>query len=282
MQKGFYEDLSRLPTVNEETIENDLGRLDVHLKLRDKAVGVPFVDSLAIFNARGKLINFSRHWPSPDLNVADQDFFKALKNGYKADVLSRRDRCRRHVQADGSRHLARRIAGPNGEFLGVISASLISLICKIISARSALDPDSSLALFRNDGSLLARYPENQSDIGRKFANAIAIAAGGQRRPWGRREEGVIDGSYRMVAAYRVTGYPLVASATKTTTAILAHWQQDRRLRCRRRRFVIAVIAAFAFLFTCACSETTRRWRRPAASASGPNNSASKACVSTWP
>ena len=48
VQKGFYDDLSRLPVVNEQTIENDLRRLDVHLKLRDKAGGMPYVSSLDI------------------------------------------------------------------------------------------------------------------------------------------------------------------------------------------------------------------------------------------
>ena len=61
-------------------------------------------------------------------------------------------------------------------------------------------------------------------------------------------EGVIDGYYRMVAAYRVTGYPLVASATKTTAAILAHWERTAKYVAGAAAFVIAIIAAFAFLF----------------------------------
>ena len=61
-------------------------------------------------------------------------------------------------------------------------------------------------------------------------------------------EGVIDGYYRMVAAYRVTGYPLVASATKTTAAILAHWEKTAEYIAGAAAFIIAMIAAFAFLF----------------------------------
>jgi diguanylate cyclase (GGDEF)-like protein/PAS domain S-box-containing protein len=246
VQKGFYEDLSRLPTVDEETIENDLGRLDVHLKLRDKAIGVPFVDSLAIFNAHGKLINFSRHWPSPDLNVADQDFFTALKNdpglpSYLGEPM----------REDGSgawvTHLARRIAGPNGEFLGVISASLNLRYLQNYFGEITSNPDSSFALFRTDGTLLARYPGDHIEIGRRFTKAIALQLVQHADHGAGVSEGVIDGYYRMVAAYRVTGYPLVASATKTTAAILAHWEKTAIYIAGAAAFTIAIIAAFAFL-----------------------------------
>ncbi len=247
VQRGFYEDLSRLPAVNEEIIENDLGRLDVHLKLRDKAIGVPFVDSLAIFNAHGKLINFSRHWPSPDLNVADQDFFAALKNdpgltSYLGEPM------REGGSGAWVTHLARRIAGPNGEFLGVISASLNLRYLQNYFGEITSNPDSSFALFRNDGTLLARYPGDHIEIGRRFTNAISLRLVEHTDHGAGVSEGVIDGYYRMVAAYRVTGYPLVASATKTTAAILAHWERTAKYIAGAAAFIIAVIAAFAFLF----------------------------------
>jgi len=246
VQKGFYEDLSRLPTVNEETIENDLGRLDVHLKLRDKAVGVPFVDSLEIFNAHGRLINFSRHWPSPDVNVADQDFFVALKDD--PGLASYLGGPMREGSGGWVSHLARRIAGPNGEFLGVISASLNLRYLQNYFGEITSSPDSSFALFRTDGTLLARYPGDHIEIGRRFTNAISLRLVDHSDHGAGVSEGVIDGYYRMVAAYRVTGYPLVASATKTTNAILANCESTARYISAAAAFVIAIIAAFAFLF----------------------------------
>ena len=247
VQKGFYEDLARLPNINEATFENDLGRLDVHLKLRDKATGVPFVDSLAIFNAQGKLINFSRHWPSPDLNVANQDYFTALKN--EPGLTSYLGQ---PMQEAGSgawvTHLARRIAGPNGEFLGVIAASLNLRYLQNYFGEITSNPDSSFALFRTDGTLLARYPGDHIEIGRRFTNAIALRLVEHADHGAGVSEGVVDGYYRMVAAHRVIGYPLVASATKTTAAILVHWGKTAKYIAGAAAFMIAIIAAFAFLF----------------------------------
>jgi hypothetical protein len=81
VQDSFQNDLAGLPAVSREIITNEYRRYDVHIKLRDKAGGMPYLGSLAIFNANGQLINFSRQWPIPDINIADEDYFKALKNG---------------------------------------------------------------------------------------------------------------------------------------------------------------------------------------------------------
>jgi len=41
---------------------------------------MPHVGSLTLINADGKLINFSRFWPLPTIDVTDRDFFQALKS----------------------------------------------------------------------------------------------------------------------------------------------------------------------------------------------------------
>ncbi len=247
VERGFYEDLSRLPVINEETIERDLRGLDVHLKLRDKAAGVPYVDALAIFNAQGKLINFSRHWPIPDLDAANMDYFEALKDdpgltSYLGGPT------RESGTGAWVTHLARRISGPNGEFLGVISASLDLRYLQNYFGEITSNPDSSFALFRTDGALLARYPANAVEIGTRYPNAISLRLVQNADHGAGVSEGVIDGFFRMVAAYRVTGYPLVASATKTTAAILANWQKSATYIAIASTLIVAVIAAFAFLF----------------------------------
>src|SRR5690606_38943219 len=53
---------------------------EVHLKLRDKIAGMPYVGSLALFDAQGDLVNFSTRWPLPSVNVADHQFFQTLKS----------------------------------------------------------------------------------------------------------------------------------------------------------------------------------------------------------
>ena len=80
LQKEFSEEISRAPGISKKTLDSQLSRYDVHLKLRDKAGGIPYVGALIIYNANGKLINYSRQWPLPDnINIADRDYFIAAK-----------------------------------------------------------------------------------------------------------------------------------------------------------------------------------------------------------
>src|SRR5262245_64291202 len=79
VERRFHDDLSGLPVIDSETIEREYRRHSVHLKLRDKAGGMPYVGSLAIFNAKGQLINFSRQWPITDVNIASEGYLRAIK-----------------------------------------------------------------------------------------------------------------------------------------------------------------------------------------------------------
>ena len=49
-----------------------------HRDLRDRIAGLSYIGSLSLHNLRGDLLNFSRTWPPPLINVADRDFFRAI------------------------------------------------------------------------------------------------------------------------------------------------------------------------------------------------------------
>jgi EAL domain-containing protein (putative c-di-GMP-specific phosphodiesterase class I) len=76
VQTGIIKDTAPLITKDIDG-ERLLSRHDVYLKLRDKAASLPYVGSLTIMNAHGRLINFLRQWPIPNIEATDRDFFKA-------------------------------------------------------------------------------------------------------------------------------------------------------------------------------------------------------------
>jgi diguanylate cyclase (GGDEF)-like protein/PAS domain S-box-containing protein len=248
VQESFRNELAHLPAVTSEIITNEYRRYDVHIKLRDKAGGMPYLGSLAVFNADGQLINFSRQWPIPDINIADEDYFKALKNG-SAATSELGGPVRDYATGTWVIHLAQKITGSHGQFLGVISAALELHYLQNYFRDISPNPNSSFALFRDDGMLLARYPDTDSDIGRLFPNALALKLVTTSDHGVGTVEGVIDGSVRLVAAHQVHKYPIVVSATRTTSAILAHWQKTVGYIAGAVALIIAVIAAFALLFT---------------------------------
>ena len=52
----------------------------VHDALRARVAGLPQLDAVTVISATGKLINFSRYWPIPDVDLSDRDYFKALRD----------------------------------------------------------------------------------------------------------------------------------------------------------------------------------------------------------
>jgi hypothetical protein len=56
VQAGLLKDIAALGAVDTADGDRLLSRHDVYLKLRDKAAGMPYVGSLTIINAKGRLI----------------------------------------------------------------------------------------------------------------------------------------------------------------------------------------------------------------------------------
>src|SRR5713226_1715349 len=80
VHKSVIERMQSLGVVSGEDYERLMSSHDTHLMLKDKISDLPQVDAVTMINAQGKLINFSRYWPIPAVNVSDRDYFKALKS----------------------------------------------------------------------------------------------------------------------------------------------------------------------------------------------------------
>ena len=201
--------------------ERQMARHEVHLKLRDRAAGMPFVGSLTIFNAHGKVVNFSRQWPVPAIDVTDRDFFKAFQNDPNlVSFLS--EPVRNRASGTWVIHLARKIAGPNGEFRGLVSGALELKYFEEFFGDIALAPGGTIEVFRHDTTLLVRHPKAEALIGKRFPAATALKLVATAEHGVGRD--VTGGEELLVAAHRVDGYPIVVSVNKTAAATLADWQ----------------------------------------------------------
>jgi signal transduction histidine kinase len=197
---------------------------DIHLLLRDKISGIPQVDAVTLISAEGKLINFSRYWPTPEVNVSDRDYFKALE----ADP-TRKTFISAPVQNRGTGtwtiYLARRLKGKRGEFLGLVLGAMELKYFEDFYRAVSPGDQSSIVLLRQDGVMLARYPL-ALEIGKAFG-AERILHGGVSGTV--REPSPIDGLLRLKAARALVQYPLFIIATKTEASALSNWWDIARL-----------------------------------------------------
>jgi hypothetical protein len=78
MESGLIESLNARRIASAADYERLMSGHDVHLMLKEKVAGWPHIGSITLINAQGKLFNFSRFWPLPEIDVTDRDFYQAL------------------------------------------------------------------------------------------------------------------------------------------------------------------------------------------------------------
>jgi PAS domain S-box-containing protein len=208
-----------------DDFESELSGRATHLDLQMRASNLPQIGKISLIKADGRVISDSNSWPPRGENVSDSDYVAALRGHLGSEsVLG-------HPTHDGSgrgwmMHIAHSVVDRNGKLIGIVATSIdLSFFSKMFE-RLLMRSDTSISQFMMDGTLLARHPHIESAIGRgagsklPFMQLLAKANHGSGRFMS-----VFDGKERMIAAHRVTNYPLVLVTTETTDSVLADWRR---------------------------------------------------------
>jgi diguanylate cyclase (GGDEF)-like protein len=223
VQSSVIEKIQALGIASSDDYARRMSGEDVHQMLRTSTSGVTQIYALSLINADGRLINFSRSWPVPEIHVGDREFFNALKRDPRltSDISAPG-----HNRTDGAwtLFLGRKVTAANGDFLGIILGAVeLSYFEKIFSSVS-LGEGSSISLVRSDGILLTRFPQVESAIGQTFKFTISAVGGGDSGT--TRFIGKIGHKDRLLAAHRLAHFPVIVSVAVDTAAALAIWQKQ--------------------------------------------------------
>ena len=195
--------------------------------LQQRGSMLPQLDAIMVSDANGNLINSSSTTPTsdPPANVAGRDFYKELKaNPEQTTFIG--DPVQSGIPGKWTLSIARKVVGPDGEFLGIVEVALALSHFEALYRAVAPSAESSVALFREDGRVLARYPEVGVDLRRIYAATEPF-----RGLKGTSADGLVvrqispfDRLDRLVAARRLKHYPIVVTVTNTISSILAGWR----------------------------------------------------------
>ena len=220
---------------------------EIHLMLRAKIGALSYIGSVNLFDSEGRLINSSSRWPVPSINVADRAYFKTFKSDPGSPSLLL-EAVYSRITGAWTTVLARKLTGPNGEFLGAIGRGIEPAHFEKFFASIALGKDAAITMHHRDGTLLARYPHAEEMIGRNFNNGPVR----EQRLFDRdyattRMNSPVDGQERLIATRALTGFPIVMVATTTVSAALAEWQTQTRFLIGAGALAVLVIAVMLFL-----------------------------------
>jgi signal transduction histidine kinase/CheY-like chemotaxis protein len=240
---------------SEASLRSRMGTEQVYDSMRDKMRGLPQVDVVTIVAANGDVVNFTRSFPAPEINLADRDYFAAHLNDPKSGVYFSKP-VRNRSNNQWSFYLSRRLTDRNGKFMGMVLVGLSSTSLSEFYRKISLGDAANVSLYRRDFTLLARWPQIDSLMGQanrggssyrviegmKKSHDVVITAGPRQAQGGKWV-------VRMGAPRLVGDYPLVINITITDELFLARWREFSTIRLLLGAITLgAVLLATVVLF----------------------------------
>lgn len=203
--------------------------------LEEKTKSNPILDVATFVGSDGKVLNFSRSYPAPEINLADRDYFQYLKTHNDAETFYSVP-VRNKGNGQWVFYLARRINGKDNQFLGLIltgvSVQVFSSLYERIGAN--IGEGTGIALYRSDKTLLTRWPLVESQIGKVNTNNnidASLAAGLKGNSvifssgvgFSRQNAEPIE---RMISYRKVKQYPFIVGLVVPESLYLANWHKN--------------------------------------------------------
>ncbi len=127
--------------------------------------------------------------------------------------------------------MTRQIKAPDGTLIGVVGAAVNLSYFATFYGRMLPNDWHTVALLRDDATMLVIVPERSEVIGRKFPalKSFQMLKPGMQSVLVPIGQGLVTGQQRLVAAQRVAHYPLRLDASITTAAALKPWMAQLQL-----------------------------------------------------
>ena len=240
-----------LRSITEEIAAEGIGTLEdlrsrkagraTYEALRAKSAGLPQLNALSLVGSDGRLINFSRSFPVPTIDLSDRDHFAALHDSDVAEPYVSRPLQNRGT-GDWSVYVARRLRAPDGAVVGLIYGAIELRYFERLYQSLALGQNSAISIWHQDGTLLVRYP-SFDHVGKRFDTPAFRGLTPASPPVVYLNPAGIDGRERLVARRVVPDFPVASVVSRTLPDVLAEWRQQATVIALAGSLVAAAVLA---------------------------------------
>ena len=216
-----------------EGLRREMSGSALHQILKDRMSALPHVDVVTVIADDGAIINSTRSYPPPTINLADRDYFVDAVGVNGAGVSQRTisTPIANRVNGTWTFYISHRLNGDRGQFIGMVVIGLSIGFFTDFFERMQLPAGSTISLYRDDLMLLSRWPRNDSLLG-KSASGSAIPGILNNNPSGA---GVIfyngprfsdqnKKDSRIVGVRKQERYPALLTLTVPESVFLAQWR----------------------------------------------------------
>jgi len=226
--KSVNERLITLGVDDEQGLRSLLSSRASYDMLKDSISGVPQIDVLSVVASNGDLINFTRFFPAPAVNFADRDYFQVLASEPERSLFLS-NAVKNRVNGEWSFYFAKKIRNKNGGMIGVLIVGFSSDFFNKYYESVNISEFGAVALYRQDGASLARFPPIDETLGTVVVDhpaLVALKSGLRTRVTSEpRPSDHSDAHWRVVAASAVPDYPLAVIVSATGDLVLAGWKK---------------------------------------------------------
>jgi diguanylate cyclase (GGDEF)-like protein len=193
--------------------------------LMEDLARLPQVFNIAVADKNGQVVVTTAGWPTPDINVADRDYFQDARDRTDGQ-LSTSIPIRNRINGNRAIVFARRLETPAGAFAGIVYASVNTKYLEDIYVSVQSVNDLIFTLLKADGTILFRDPDVQDSTGRQLSDQVGWLDALSKDGGTFRLVAQSDGNPRFVSARRLPEYPLIVNISVTEITALAGWRQQ--------------------------------------------------------
>ena len=216
--------IAALPAENDDPA---MGGEALFRTMTDKISGLPQAAVASIIGADGAMLNSTRAWPAPVINLSERDYF-VYHRAHRSTAHHVSRPVRNKVNGAWTFYLSRRRETPDGRFAGVAVVGISCASFNDFFHSVSPGQEAAISLLSSDRVVLASWPQHDAMLGQLHDTGASAAAP------------------RMVAQRPVRNYPLIIEASVPEALLTSHWWRNLRpLGAIALTGMIGVALAFA-------------------------------------
>ncbi|WP_460415036.1 sensor domain-containing diguanylate cyclase [Pseudomonas sp. microsymbiont 2] len=213
-----------------ERLEGDglqtIDRPRLHAMFKQQMAIMPQLHGLFVYGPDGSWVVSDKDAVPPRVNNADRAYF-AYHRDHRDHEVRIGNVVRSRSTGDLILPISRRLEHPDGSFAGVLLGTIkIDWLVRYYGDFK-IDEHGVLVLAKRNGTIIARYPFVEKEIGLSLADSEVFR---NYLPYASKgvvdAVAVIDGTRRLYAFRALPSYPLVMEAGLSRESILMQWRQD--------------------------------------------------------
>ena len=215
-----------LGVADEAAFRAAMGSEEIHRDLIARTLNLPQVSGLTVIDASGRLVNFNRSWPIPNMDLSDRDHLHYFLTHPDDDGVYISLPVRTRADARWTVFLARQVRGGDGKLAGLVLGAVDLQYFADLYASIGLQEGGLITLLRRDGVAMAEYPERPGIIGSSLPTKSAWYQLSKNDSAHYRFTAPFGGGAPLfVALKHVRGYGLVVNVAISEPFVFAEWRR---------------------------------------------------------